>query len=389
MKTDTVYLGTWFQRTSLHLNEIYQFLKNKKGIKGLDQQKLDKFWKGLDIKTVNFHKKANFDFLEIKCGEITISITEDGVILLGLPIKKIEKDVDYLGNFYNQIFGPALSYLFSLGAPLPKELSQVKEIYPILIVVGGSTRETAEKLFSQVNDQITSSASSPELEIFFGQTINLFNLKHQTENKNILEELLRNIVFIREFDGQLNNYLNLHRLMWHQISKVRESNSLRYKDFPAVRHQILNFLKTLSFVKARLAQMDDILKERVASINTELKDSLTKSDLYRFEHLKANQGYISHLWQMTIEYVNGTLVLLESLFQENTQRELSALKYITLLGALAGFFGMNTAFPWEERWSNSSWSLLVATGLIFLVAIGFYYLLKKFISHRRFIISEK
>jgi hypothetical protein len=42
---------------------------------------------------------------------------------------------------------------------------------------------------------------------------------------------------------------------------------------------------------------------------------------------------------MTIEYVQGTFDLFKYLYEENTQREWGALKYITLVGVLTSFFG--------------------------------------------------
>jgi Mg2+ and Co2+ transporter CorA len=385
MKIEKIYLGTWFQRTSLHLKEIYNFLKNKKGVAGLDQNKLDKFWEELKVEKISFYEKTNFDFLEAKCDGVTILITEDGIVLLSLPAKELHETIASLENFYSQRFGPVLSYLFSRGAPLPKQLEKAKEIYPLIgITKNLSSKEEAKKLFREFDDEFFSSVSSKDIEIFFGQVLNLFNVKQRSANGDFIEELLLNIVFFREFQDQLNRYLNLHRTMWDRISRIRESKTLRYKDFPYVRQQILEFLKTLSFVKARLSQMDDIIAARILLINPVLKKKLPELGFSRFEHLEADQKYVSHLWQMTIEYVDGTLNLLESLFQENTQRELGALKFVTLIAALTGFFGMNIAFPWEERWLEFFPSSFVVIILIILLSLSFYFLLKKFVRNRHF-----
>jgi Mg2+ and Co2+ transporter CorA len=119
-----------------------------------------------------------------------------------------------------------------------------------------------------------------------------------------------------------------------------------------------------------------------------MKQELQAASIERFEFLAASRDYVSDLWQMTIEYVEGTLKLLESLYSENTQRELNTLKYITLVGVLTGFFGMNIAFPWEERWSQVSASSLSVVVLIGVAAVIFYFFLRYFIHNRRFTINK-
>lgn len=388
IKLEGVYLGTWIQRTSIHLEEIYRFLKNREGIKGLDPKKLDELWERLKTQEVIFHEETEFDFLEAKCGRATVSITEDGIILLSFPPGEIRQTMTELERFYSGQFGPVLMYLFSRGAPLPKELKEVREAYPILLAVRSSSDAEAKELLKELDDQLISSVHSEDVDIFSGQKVNLFNMRGETIDKDVLEEFLRNIVFFREFKNQLSHYLNLHRSMWDQISNIRESKTIRYRDFPAVRQQILEFLKTLSFVKARIAQMGDIITARSSSINASLKDKLSDLGLNRFEHLGADRKYISHLWEMTISYVNGTLNLLESLFQENTQRELAAVKFITFIAAITGFFGMNIAFPWEERWRNIFPSSLAVVALIIITCAVFYYLIKIFVYNRSFKIRK-
>jgi len=170
--------------------------------------------------------------------------------------------------------------------------------------------------------------------------------------------------------------LYLHRELWEKISYIREKRTIRYRDFPRVREEMLDYLETMSFVKARLEQMKDILSEREISSNQYVMKILTDLSLDRFAYLDAGQNYISHLWQMTTEYVHGTLSLLESLFNEHTQREITTLKYVTVVGVLTSFFGMNIAFPWEDRWSNVFRSSFEVVGLILLLAVSFYYFLK-------------
>lgn len=108
----------------------------------------------------------------------------------------------------------------------------------------------------------------------------------------------------------------------------------------------------------------------------------------RFELLTASQKYVAHLWQMTIDYATSTIKLLDSLYTENTQKELSALRMITILGVITGFFGMNIAFPWEDRWSDIFSSSLMVLGVMAILAAIGYSIIKIRIYNRKFKIQD-
>ncbi|MBI4128277.1 MAG: hypothetical protein HY459_04395 [Parcubacteria group bacterium] len=389
MQIERAILGTWFQRTSLHLREIHAFLEHKKPIGGLNEKRLDTLWKALNVKEVVLREDTDFHFLEAKCGEFGVSITEDGIILLEINARILNGALRRLEEFYAAHFGPALEYLFSRGAPLPKGLTDAKEVYPMYLLVR-DTAEGARQFFQGSQDSLIGTLDSPHFEVLLGSKASIFIAVNEDETLPFtFDELVRLLVFFQEFEQQLNNYLHLHRDLWDRISSIRELSRLRYRDFPMVRQKILAFLETLSYVKARLAQMMDIMVARVQSTPPALKSELHELGMQRFAHLTADQRYINHLWEMTTEYASSTLTLLSSFFQENTQRELTALKFITLIGAITSFFGMNIAFPWEERWSQIFESSLLVLLVIALASFIFYYLLKLLVYQRYFTIHEK
>lgn len=384
-KIKDIYLGTWFQRTSLHLFELYNFLNNKNTIKDLDSEKLKSLRKALNVKSVRLHEESRFYYLEANCSDVEISITEDGIILMS-PVD--DKNRQALENFYTHKFGPAISYLFSKGAPLPKELSKVESLYPVMFLTSSINEQEAQTLLRESGDELISIAKSQSLDIYYGHQVNVFNL-----NKKILHEsmteFLRNLVFFRDVEDQLNNYLQSHRDMWEEVSNVRESRVIKYREFPNVRQKLLDYLEVLSFVKARLAQIEDTLEARQSLMTASVEAALRSVGLDRFQQLKTAQRYIMDIWQMTIEYVDGTSLLLESLQRENAERELTALKFVTFGAVLTGFFGMNIAFPWEERWPQVFQSSLFVVLLILVISYIFYLFLKVSIYDRKFIIRNK
>ena len=385
MKIEKVYLITWLQRTTVHLQEVYDFLSGNFNSLHLRKDVLERLLQALEVTDVVLTEKNDFETLTARTGAYEFMAVEDGVFSLSTTEENITVSIPAIEDYYRDRLGPALSYLFSKGAPLPKELSNVKEIYPIVLIVREATDKEIEALRNQLNDEWESSVSSGTTTMYFGRKFTIVRLLKRDERRDaVRDELVGNIAFLREFSKQLRQYVNLHRTMWDEISTIRESRKLRYRDFPEVRHKIMDFLRTLFFVKARLSQMGDIARARMELLRPEVREELKELNIFRYESVIADQRYIYDLWIMTIEYVNGTLELLESLFQENTQRELNTLKFITLLAALTGFFGMNIAFPWEERWPVVYASSVVVILILAFISIAFYYLLRHFIYNRHF-----
>lgn len=389
MRIEEVYLGTWFQRTALHLQELHEFLRTGRGIQKGEEKKLLALWRQMAPEHVTLEEDTALHFVHAVCSGIELTMTEDGVLLLRARGKDLASMRKQLEAFYASLLGPAITQLFRRGAPLPKELTEVRETYPLLVVLHDSTFSERRHLLARTRDQMLAEIRAPGLDVLVGNVIQLYDVGERGPQGPALTELLRNMVFFREFERQLSRYLNLHRILWEDIARVRNSKRIRFRDFPAVREQLLHHFETLSFVKARLQQMTDIMEARKASASTSGRRLLEQLGWDRFTQMQAAQTYVSHLWEMTIEYAQGTLTMLTTLYEENTQRELALLKYITLAAAVTGFFGMNIAFPWEERWADTLMYSLGVIAILIAAIIVFSLGLKLIIYNRRFTLREK
>ncbi len=390
MTIERVYLGTWFPRTSIHLHEIYRFLLRGENHE-LDQQKLKALREKLDIQTVVFQNPpGDLNSVLVTCGSVTAKITEDGTILLHREVKDHRKDIAILESFYIENFGPALAYLFSRGAPVPKLLTTIEEVLPRVLIVRDTTQDEVRAFFETTNDVSLGLISTEDLDITFGTFTDIFNFKNRgAESTFIYDELLETVILFREFRSQLANYLHLHRTIWLETAKIQEAPRLSYKDFPELHEQILSASRTVAFTRARLAQMGDVLEARATVTEQSLRLQINKLGLGRIETLRSDLNYMRHLWQMTERYVNHVSEFLESLARENTQRELRILQFVMALGVVMGFFGMNIAFPWKTEWETHAWSLLVVSGIIIIAAFCLYLLLKQLIINRGFVTHQK
>ena len=137
MKISNVYIGGWFQRTMLQLSEIYDFLRDCKTQLNLEHEKLVEFRKKLSIGKIEYGV-AGEEYIKFTTAyNITVKIFEDGLITLNnenVSDNTLFADIEKVTDYYENKLSPAFSYLFSLGAPVPKELANIETVYPYFII---------------------------------------------------------------------------------------------------------------------------------------------------------------------------------------------------------------------------------------------------------------
>src|SRR3989338_292309 len=150
MKIEKIYLITWLQRTTIHLQEMYDFLRGNFDSLQLNEDTLEQSLKALDISDVLLTEKNDFETLTAKAGAYEFTAVEDGVFSLSTTEPNISTSIPAIEDYYRNHLGPSLAYLFSKGAPLPKELSDIKEVYPIVLIVRDATDEDIELLRNEI-----------------------------------------------------------------------------------------------------------------------------------------------------------------------------------------------------------------------------------------------
>ena len=156
MNIDKVYIGGWFQRTMLQLYEIYDFLREGTSQLKLDQKKLTSLRKDLRIGKIDYYVRG-LEYLEFSTDlNITVKIFEDGLITLensNVHEDTLFTDIEDLTSYYETRLSKAMNYLFSLGAPVPKELANIENIYPYFIVLNKATKEQISDLMVRTEKQ--------------------------------------------------------------------------------------------------------------------------------------------------------------------------------------------------------------------------------------------
>ena len=347
MNIQKIYIGGWFQRTTLHLSEIYDFLKKAESPPGFNKKKLKDLRDALVLDTITFNVE-DLEYIKVTTtSNIDISIYEDGLIVLSKKHDDdIPQDIEALTTYYETLLSPALSYIFSLGAPIPKELASIKTIYPYFIVLDRAEKHEIENLLQSFKQDKYFEIKKETFEIYRGNKLYVIN--NISEQLSDIEFFINEQIFFREFKGQLHRYLNLHRIIWEKIAAVKERGEIKGKNIGAFKNKIESYNKTINLIEARINQMGIYIgtRERVVKKN----ESLARfADVVQFKYqtLGNTLSYVKDIWNMTKNYVNSALTLFSAIQAKSTESSVKNLTVITSMGVGATLLGLFSKKPPE------------------------------------------
>lgn len=347
MKITNVYIGGWFQRTMLQLSEIYDFLRDTKSQLALDQKKLGEFHKNLEIGKIDY-KVLGQEYIEFTTAlNIKVKIFEDGLIVLNnqnVSEDTLFADISHVTDYYEKRLSPAFSYLFSLGAPVPKELASIETVYPYFIVFDNATKEEISDLLSRTEKQKYFEFVNDKYDVIRGDKYYFINNKKQSFDN--IERYIEEQVFIREFKGQLHRYLNMHRIIWEKIDEVKNNAEVKGKDIIKFTTKLEGYSKTINLIDGRINQMSCYIstREKIAKSDKELSEFLSISG-YRYETLRDTLDYIKQLWKMTKEYVTSAQKLFDGLKKDVSNKSINSLTLVTSMTAGSSLITVLTKEP--------------------------------------------
>lgn len=344
MKIEKIYVGGWFQRTMLQLSEIYDFLRNGTSQLNLDETKLQDLRKNLNIERIDYDVRGLEYLIFYTSLGISVKIFEDGLIVLTndrIVESTLFANIEDITNYYEKKLSPAISYLFSLGAPVPKELANIETVYPYFIVLDKATKEQISDLMMQTEKQKYFEFTNDSFDVVRGNKYYFINNKNKSIDK--IDRYVEEQIFIREFKGQLHRYLNLHRIIWEKIADVKENAIVKGSKIVEFSSKIEDYSKTINLIDGRIRQMSTYIstRERIAKSDHELTEFLEVSG-YRYETLRDTLSYIQELWAMTKNYVNQAMSLFSDLKQEVTNKSVDNLTVVTSMGVGASLIGLFT-----------------------------------------------
>ncbi len=353
-----VVFGGWYQRTTLHLSEVHRFLLHGTSSLDLNEKKLKTLRRRLRLKSVK-RIVGSLEYLEIEeKGGILIRYFEDGLYVLskeGSDIEKIKKEIS---DYYYNWFKPASDYLFSLGAPTPKILSNMEEVHPFVIerVVRDPSKSKIDSKFGEVYLE----SGSDRIKV--SKTKDNIFVDVKSSRKRDLRMLTEMQIFFSDFKLQLHKYLDIHRKIWEEISDVKERKNIRGRDVDKHKAKLESYKKTVQLIRNRINQMNNYAKTRQEiSERVRVDKKLNNLFQYRFEDLFNTLEYIKEVWAMTLDYVNDGLDVLKGIEKKAGSEGIKSIQLLVSLGVIAGIF---------RYLSEKSVPEVSATGVLYILGLG-------------------
>lgn len=331
--------GGWYQRTTLHMSEVYKLFKHASSNLSLSKEEIKKLHKKLDLKEVS-RESGYLEYVKaITESGIEIRYYEDGLYILetsGNNATLMEKE---LVEYFEKRFNPAISYIFSLGAPTPKILANIQSNHPV--VVSGDWEgivDPEDEKYGGVYNKI----ESENLSVY--KTSRYIFIKAPNKSEADLASLIEMQIFFREFKDQLEKYLSIHRTIWEEISDIKEGKTIRGKDVDAIRGKLDGYQKTISLITNRINQMGSYNNTRSSlAKNLELEKDLVSLLEYKFETLTDTLSYIKEIWKMTTDYLGSAISNLVEIKNQTTSNNLKSLQTVTSIGVISGVLGYLSA----------------------------------------------
>jgi len=332
--TFKVTYGGWYQRTTLHLSEIFELFANANSYLDLSKEKIKEFQKNLNLKSVS-RELGYLEYVKAITNDgIEIRYYEDGLYILEMSASSVKECKEKLENYFNEKLSPAISYIFSLGAPTPKILANIKTLHPTVISINGMDIESGS-LDKEIFQGIYSKVEEKDVAVYKSKDY-IFVL-YNPKNAFPINETVEMQIFFREFKDQLEKYLNIHRKIWEEISVIKERNEIKASDASEYRKKLDSYQKTISLISNRINQMGTYARTRQSiSKNIQLDKHLESLFQYRFEVLIDTLDYVKEIWKMTTDYVNSAIQVVVEVQNSITNKSIQSLTLITSVGVLAG-----------------------------------------------------
>ncbi len=373
MEIEKIYIGGWFQRTTLHLTEIWDFLKHETSKSDFSKKILASARKSLLLKTVK-RENGILEYIQVTTTvDISYRLYEDGLVILEKKFTSLKKDFATIKDYYDNKLAKALSLIFSKGAPVPKELANIATILPYILTVTDATENEAKKIFRQHSEEIYSTLATKNNQVYRSPGIIIIN---NLRDEVLAREIIESQIFFREFKSQLHRYLAIHRTLWEKIKHIKESGNIKGSAIDALRNELSLYQKTITLIGARIDQMPAYVRTRQKITDIKkVDDYLQPLFQFKFETLLDTHEYIGHLWAMTKNYLTSTIEMFSELQAKSTKNTISSLQLITTIGVVAGILVYLTKDAWPKFTSIGLlyfFLLMIMTWIINTLVSKFY-----------------
>jgi len=380
MKIKNIYIGSWFPKIKLHLDEFTEFLKETKTHPELDKKQAKKLHKKL--KPIEIEKNITSKQLaEIKAKskkDFDYSYYEDGLLLVKTKSKDFRKSRGDLVTFYQDTLTPCLAFIFSRGAKGLEIIRVPKLPKRIFFTTFKANKKSITEFFEKEKEKIDNWQNFKQFDAIFSENLVAINFKKKfTEDEK--DEILQEFIFLTEINRHLYWLLQTHRKIWEKAQKILEEEKVQTKDLPNLIENLTIYFRNVVNIISRIDQMNVVLSTREKSLKT-LDDIKWKNYFEnKFKKTDLEIDYMKKLFIMTSKFLRNNINYLSSIYQQASEDSIRKLQFLFLVNVVSSFLVLGTIFGTNVYWYEQG--QLIATGRLesfhvsVLIAFGFLTLL--------------
>ena len=332
MKIEKIYLGSWFPKTGIHLDEFIDFLSRQKVIELLNENEAKKLHAKLKPYGIIEKTRDDTRYVQAQSGIYSFKYFDEGLLMVEAETAGSSKEFDKMLDFYQHKLSPCLAYLFSVGAKgleIVREPGLKKNFY---LCADRATPKDMDKLFKKLNYQVDSVETNEDFLIYRADGFTAIGFYAKINHKQ-LELLMEYLIVLDEVKRHLAKILQAHRHIWEAAEKIWRSNRIRVKELPENTSLLTDYLTQVSNIEVRLQQMQ---------INIDYRETKAKDypELYEnlrvdFINVKQNLDYIKNLFVMSHRQLDNASRHLSSIYKQNQQSSLYRLQILFLTSVVA------------------------------------------------------
>lgn len=337
MELKKIYVGSWFPKMSLHLDEFRNFLLNGDVIDLLEKRTALELFKKLNPRAIELGERDGIRFAQARCGELTLRYFEDGLLVVEKQAFDLKKDFDKIIKFYKNDLSPALAYLYSKGAKGMEIIRAPDSKKPLFVSSLGASQDEVAAFFSAQNKKVDAVSGYKELSVNYADELVLINInKDSGHSEEEAQSLIENIILFNEAGRHLRKLLQTHRAIWDKADVIISKSNIKIKDLPKDSETLTDFSNTVVNIKARIEQMKLNLSYRERTFSNKGAERL----LLKFKNRNQDMDYLLSLFEMTNTHLNNNISQLSSIYQEHQQKSLDRLQILFIVSVVTGFLSL-------------------------------------------------
>ncbi|MBU2566929.1 hypothetical protein KKG46_05235 [Patescibacteria group bacterium] len=382
MKFQSLYIASWTPSSTIHLKEFYRALTYWES-NNYKRKDIKPWVKGMELEEIHYRPEA-INFIEGRfVNDVFFRVLEDGMVLAGIGIKDLNKDVQRLEQFLETKLINLWDNLFSRGTNLPKVFEDVKAIKPRLVVISEANTNDLEEVFNSLKVIPYKKISIEKGDVWIGESLVVVNNNQFTKEQ--VENMVEHLLFAREYELQLERLITAYHLLWNKVEGIRSQKFVQASELSRSHDLIVNIQSQTNFFVARLNQMRQFLYWREELIDEYIVDKdLNRTFKHFFMSLRSSQNYMQESWKMLSNYVISTVNLITFLYSDSERKNLAALQKMFLINVVSSIIALGAL---KQIFLEST--VIFAFLSITIAAVFYYFIFVLFGKYRRIEIFKK